>query len=61
VSRCRIARCARSAARIHRVLQGISYFFALQEQSWLQKGAKFLAEKIARPSEKIAGTGMLPH
>jgi hypothetical protein len=48
-------------ARIRRVLQEISRLLAPRKQSWLQNGCKFLSEKIARPSEKIAGIGMLPH
>jgi hypothetical protein len=47
--------------RIRRVLQCISRFDALRERSWPEKGVDFLSEKIARPSEKIAGIGMLPH
>jgi hypothetical protein len=48
-------------ARIRRILQCISRVAGWREQSWLEKGRKFLSEKIARPSEKIAGIGMLPH
>jgi hypothetical protein len=57
VSRLRIAHCARFATRIRRVFRCISHFFALRERL----GAKFLSEKIARPSEKIAGIGTLSH
>ncbi|WP_157460787.1 MULTISPECIES: hypothetical protein [Bradyrhizobium] len=47
--------------RIRRILQCISRLPGLLQQSWLQKGCKFLSEKIARPSEKIAGIDMLSH
>ncbi|WP_271589899.1 hypothetical protein [Bradyrhizobium sp. CCBAU 53415] len=47
--------------RIRRILQCISRLPGLLQQSWLQKGSKFLSEKIARPSEKIAGIDMLSH
>jgi len=61
VSRPRVAFCVHVVAHIRRVLQEISRLLAPRKQSWLQKGCKFLSEKIARPSEKIAGLGMLPH
>jgi len=43
------------------VLQCISRLLGARPQSWLQDGCKFPSEKIARPSEKIAGTDMLSH
>jgi hypothetical protein len=61
VCRPRIARRAWFAVRIRRVLQCISRFFALREPLELRNDSKFLSEKIAQPSEKIAGIGMLPH
>jgi hypothetical protein len=52
---------ARVAARIRRILQCISPLLALRQQSWPHQGCKFLSEKTARPSEKIAGIDMLSH
>jgi hypothetical protein len=61
VGRTRIAFCVHVVVRIRRFLQCISRSLALLRQSWLQKGCKFLSEKIARLSEKFAGTGVLSH
>jgi hypothetical protein len=61
VSSPRLAACAHVVVRIRHILQCISRLLGLLQQSWLQKGCKFLSEKIARPSEKIAGIDTLSH
>jgi hypothetical protein len=61
VSSPRLAGCANVVVRIRRVLQCISRLLGSLQQSWPQEGRKFLSEKIARPSEKIAGIDMLSH
>jgi hypothetical protein len=53
VSSPRIARHVRFVARNRRVLQSISYFFALRERPEHKKDCKNLSEKIAAPRKKL--------
>jgi len=61
VSRSRVAFCVQAVARNRCILRGILRLPESLKQSWLQKGRKFLSEKIAGCQENIAGIDRLAH